>query len=314
MLGCIRSNRFRMNASLIAASVWMLVAGLFCVAAPPVQAQEIIATANGSPITSWDVAERQKLLRVMHKPASYDDALNSMIDDTLKLGETDKFKISVADAEIGQQIALEANEMGTSAAALLGAMQRAGVSEQHIKDHFSADFKFNLLVQAYNKGVDASETAIRAELTKDGGKSAAGIDYTLRQVIFTLHGGNMFAEMQNRMKAAEQLRTRFTSCAEGVPVARAMDDVAVKDQIVRNSLQIGDALKQLLDKTPTGHLTPPERTSEGVEMIAVCSKGVSSDDTAVRKAISDRLLGAQIRADAQRRLAELRSYAVIVKH
>ena len=56
--------------------------------------------------------------------------------------------------------------------------------------------------------------------------------------------------------------------------------------------------RQLLDKTPTGHLTPPERTAEGIEMIAVCSKGISTDDTAVRKAISERLLGAQMRADA----------------
>ncbi|WP_210208127.1 hypothetical protein [Methylovirgula ligni] len=308
-------NKHGLNVSLTAAAAfWLLVAGTFLFAPQRAHAQEIIATVNGAPITSWDVAEREKLLRVMHKPATYDDALNSMIDDALKLGETSKFKISVSDSEIGQQIAVEANQLGTSAAALLGATQRAGISEQHIKDHFSADFEFNLLVQAYNKGVDASEGAIRAELAKDGGKSAAGIDYKLRQVIFTLHGGNIFAETQARVKAAEQLRTRFTNCADGVPLARGMDDVAVKDEMTRNSLQIGDALKQLLDKTPTGHLTPPERTAEGIEMIAVCSKGISTDDTAVRKAISERLLGAQMRADADRRLAELRSYAVIVKH
>lgn len=313
MSDCTRSNSHRMKVSLTAAAVWGLVAGILFAAPPPARAQEIIATVNGAPITNWDVAEREKLLRVMHEPASSDDALNSMIDDTLKLGETSKFKISVSDGEIGQQIALEANQLGMSPAALIGEMQRAGISEQHIKDHFSADFEFNLMVQAYNKGVDASEGAIRAELAKDGGKSAAGVDYKLNQIIFTLHGSNVFAEIQGRMKAAEQLRTRFTNCAEGLPIARAMDDVAVKDEIVRNSLQIGDGLKQLLDKTPTGHLTPPERSSEGIEMIAVCSKGVSNDDTAVRKAISDRLLSAQMRADARRRLAELRSYAVIVK-
>jgi peptidyl-prolyl cis-trans isomerase SurA len=314
MLGCFSLNRHKRNVVLTAGVVWLLLAGTFLFTPPCAQAQEIIATVNGAPITSWDVSERQKLLRVMHKPATYDDALNSMIDDALKIGETSKFKISITDAEIGQQIAVEANQLGTSAAALIGAAQRAGISEQHIKDHFTADFEFNLLVQAYNKGVDASEGAIRAELAKDGGKSAAGIDYKLRQVILTLHGSNVFAETQARIKTAEELRTRFTNCADGVPLARNMDDVAVKDEMTRNSLQINDALKQLLDKTPTGHLTPPERTAEGIEMIAVCSKGISTDDTAVRKAISERLLGAQMRADADRRLAELRSYAVIVKH
>jgi peptidyl-prolyl cis-trans isomerase SurA len=294
------------TTAMIAASCFFYV--------PHARAQAIIATVNGAPITSWDVTEREKLLRAMHKPASYEDALNSMIDDQLKLGETDKFKIKATDSEIGQQIALEANLMNMAPAALMGAIQHAGVSTQHIKDHFSADFEFNLMVQAYNKGVDASETAIRAEMAKDGGKSAAGVDYRLHQVIFTLHGGNIFAATQEKIKAANALRERFTNCSEGLPLARNMDDVAVKDEIIRNSLQISDQLKDILNKTPVGHLTPPERTSDGIEMIAVCSKGVSSDDTAVRKAISERLLSAEMRADAARRLAELRSYAVIVKH
>ena len=311
MFGCIRPTGPVPSLPLVCAAL-LIVMGCF-IAAPPVEAQQIIATVNGAPITNWDVTEREKLLHAMHKPNSYDDALNSMIDDTLKLGETDKFKITASNTEIGQQIALEATQMNMAPAALMSAIQQAGVSEQHIKDHFSADFQFNLLVQAYNKGVDASEGAIRAELAKDGGKSAAGVDYKLHQIIFTLHGKNVFEETQVRMKVAEQLRLRFTDCASGLPMARGIDDVAVKDEITRNSLEISDSLKDLLDKTPVGHLTPPERTSDGVELIAVCSKGISNDDTAVRKAISDRLLSAEMRADAARRLAELRSYAVIVK-
>jgi peptidyl-prolyl cis-trans isomerase SurA len=305
------NRAFLKSAADYAAAVVIAAGCLFY--APHARAQAIIATVNGAPITNWDVTEREKLLRAMRKPASYDDAFNSMVDDALKLGETDKFKIKATNSEIGQQIALEANLMNVAPQALMSAIQRAGVSEQHIKDHFGADFEFNLMVQAYNKGVDASETAVRAEMAKDGGKSAAGTEYRIRQVIFTLHGGNVFAETQQKVQAANALRERFTNCAEGLPLARNMDDVAVKDEIIRNSLQISDQLKDILDKTPVGHLTSPERTSDGIEMIAVCSKGVSTDDTAVRKAISDRLLSAEMRADAARRLAELRSYAVIVK-
>jgi peptidyl-prolyl cis-trans isomerase SurA len=312
MLAFMSSVRDRAGFSLVGVALVMAVAGT--ISGPtPVCAQDIIATVNGAPITNFDVSEREKLLRAMHEPASYDDALNSMIDDQLKLGETQKFKVTVSDSDIGQQIAIEANQMHIAPAALMGAIQSAGVSTQHIKDHFRADLEFNMLVQAYNKGVDPSEEAIRAELAKDGGKSAAGVDYHVHQVIFTLHGDHVMAEAQSKFKVAEQLRTRFTSCAEGLPIARAMDDVAVKDEITRNSLQISDQLKDLLDKTPIGHLTPPERTADGVEMIAVCSKGMSTDETAVRKAISERLLSAEIRADAARRLAQIRSYAVIVK-
>ncbi len=92
-----------------------------------------------------------------------------------------------------------------------------------------------------------------------------------------------------------------------------MDDVAVKDEITRNSSQISEGLKQLLDKTPVGHLTAPQRTSGGIEMIAVCSKGASKDDSAIRKAISDKLLAAEYENDAAKRLKEMRANAVVVK-
>jgi len=131
-------------------------------------------------------------------------------------------------------------------------------------------------------------------------------------VIFTVLDPANPALAAAKLKAAEQLRAQFTDCDSGLALARDMEDVAVKDQITRNSLQLSEGLKQLLDKTPVGHLTPPERTSSGIEMIAVCSKGLSDDDTALRNAISQKLLAAEFEADAARRLKEMRSYAVIV--
>lgn len=294
-------------------SVAMLATAATAPSMSGAHAQAIIATVNGDPITDVDLSQRMRLLQAFHRPATRDAAMDSLIDDQLKLDETAKFKVKAGDAEISQQITREALQMRMNPAALLAAMQRAGVSENHIKDHFAADFQFALLIQAYNKGIDPSESSIREELAKDGGKSAAGVDYKLHQIIFIARLSDNPEAAEGRFRAAEQLRTRFTDCASGLPLARNMDDVAVKDEVVRNSTQISDELKDMLDKTPVGHLTPPERSGEGVMMIAVCSKGVSNDDTAIRKAISDKLLSEKFQADAARRLKELRSYAVIVK-
>lgn len=288
------------------------IAGFVFLPASKVEAQVIIATVNGDPITDIDVEERMKLLRAMHLPASHDDALNSMIDDQLKTEVTAKFKIDASDTQIGEQIAREAARMKVAPQAMLAAIENAGVSESNIKDHFAADYKFSLLVQAYNKGIEASEEQVREELAKDGGASAAGIDYKINQVIFTLFENPKPAEIEAKMKAAEQLRSKFSDCDSGLAMARDMDDVAVKEQLTRNSLQISDNLKALLDKTPVGHLTAPERTVDGIEMIAVCSKGVSNDEDALQDAISQKLLDAEFQADGERRLKELRSYAVIV--
>ncbi|VTZ27625.1 conserved hypothetical protein [Methylocella tundrae] len=89
--------------------------------------------------------------------------------------------------------------------------------------------------------------------------------------------------------------------------------MTVRDPLTRTSHEINDSLKQLLDKTPVGHLTPPQRSANGFEMVAVCSKGPAKDDTAVRQAIAQRLLAAHIAEDSARRLKELRARAVVVK-
>ncbi len=84
--------------------------------------------------------------------------------------------------------------------------------------------------------------------------------------------------------------------------------------MTKTSAEISEALRELLDKTPTGHLTAPQRSMEGVEMIALCSKGAAKDDSAARAAISQKLLAAHIAADSERRLKEIRAKAVVVKH
>jgi len=120
--------------------------------------------------------------------------------------------------------------------------------------------------------------------------------------------------LTERAHQAEDLRGRFNDCDSGLSMARAMSDVTVRAPLVRSAIEMNDSLRQMLDKTPTGHLTAPQRSSEGIEMIAVCSKGTAKDDSAARTAISQKILAAHIEADTERRLKELRERAVIVKH
>jgi peptidyl-prolyl cis-trans isomerase SurA len=295
-------------------------AAIACIAAYPVSAarpaygQAIMASINGDPITDIDIDERMKMLRVLHKPAARDAALESLFSDHLKIDESRKFGIEPRDSDISQEIVKAAQEMKLTPDAFVTALQHAGVTPDHFKAHYAADLAFAVLVQALNKGVEASEQQVRAELAKQGGKAAAGTEYTVRQVILAIPHSADATVMAERAHEAEQLRGQFTSCETGVPLARAMNDVTVRDPLIKTAVEINESLRQLLDKTPTGHLTAPQRSAEGVEMIAVCSKGVAKDDSAARAAIAQKLLAAHIAADSERRLKELRAKAVIVKN
>jgi peptidyl-prolyl cis-trans isomerase SurA len=290
------------------------IAAFMALASNEAFAQAIIASINGDPITNIDIDERMKMLRVLRKPATRDAAIESLFSDRLEIQEENKFGVTLRDSDVNQEIVKIAKEMKIAPEALVGALEHAGVTPDHFKSHFRADGGFVFLVQALNKGVEASEEQVRAELAKQGGKAAAGTQYTVREIILAIPHTATPASMTERVHEAEQLHERFTDCDSGLPMARAMNDVTVRDPLIKTSLEINESLRQMLDKTPTGHLTAPQRSTEGLEMIAVCAKGAAKDDSAVRTAISQKLLAAHIEADAERRLKELRARAVVVNH
>ncbi|HUB63083.1 MAG TPA: SurA N-terminal domain-containing protein [Methylocella sp.] len=297
-------------------SLWLAAACASFMAATgtPAFAQEIIASINGDPITNIDIDERMKMLHVMHKPATREAAIESLFADHLESQEANKFGINPRDSDVTQQIVKVAQGMKMAPEAMVAAFEHAGVTPDHFKAHFSADMAFYVLVQALNKGVEASEQEVRAELAKEGGKAASGTQYTIREIIFAIPRSATVAIVTERAHAAEELRAQFNDCESGLSKAQAMNDVTVRDPLIKTSIEINESLRQLLEKTPTGHLTPPQRSMEGFEMIAVCSKGAAKDDSAARAAISQRILAAHIEADSERRLKDLRAKAVIVNH
>jgi len=302
-------RRFAKLRFVFAASLALAPFGI----ATPCLAQAIIATVNNDPITNIDVEQRMKLLRVLRKPSSQDAALQSMIDDRIKAGEAEKYKIKPSEADVNHEITQVAAQMKIDPNALVGELQRAGVSPDHIKAHFGADFAFSLLVQALNKGVEASEVEVQHEMSKEGSKAVAATEYSVRQIILPLLGNAAPAVVEARKRVAEDIRNRFTDCDTGVPMARSMEDVVVKNPITRTSLQISDGMRQVLEKTPMGHVTQPERTASGIEMLALCSKGTVKDDTTARQAIAQKILSAHYDKEEERMLKDVRTHYVVKK-
>ncbi len=282
------------------------------VAAPGAMAQEIVVSVNGDPITSVDIEQRMKLLRAIHKPATKDAAIESMIGDRLKAREGAKYGIVIKDEEIGEQVQTDAKKMKMQPQALLAAISGAGVSQEHLRGHFKAELAYAVLTKALNKGVEASEVAVRQELAKDKGKSGI-TSYTIRQVVFTLEPGDGQSAIEAAAKQATALRAKFTSCDTGIPYAKTLPGVAVRDPLTRSSSQLGEGIRDILDKTPIGHLTAPSRSGNGIEVIAVCERGAARNDDDLRKEISDRLLAEHIEQDMAAKYKEMRAHAVIAR-
>ncbi len=278
----------------------------------PARAQAIALSVNGDPVTSVDLEQRMKLLRALHRPATRDAAIESMISDRLKNHEAGRYGITIKDNEIGEEIQRVARRSKTTTQQLQADLAKSGVAPAHYIAFFKAELGYYVLVKALNKGVEASEIAVRDELTKEKSKGSI-ISYTLRQVVFTIDPGDGAEAVSAAVKGATTLRERFTSCSSGIPYAKSLPGVAVREQLKRSSTELGDGMRDILDKMPVGHVTAPSRSANGIEVIALCDRSASRDDTELRKVISDRLLDEHYDQEEKQKYQEMRATAVIEK-
>ena len=70
-------------------------------------------------------------------------------------------------------------------------------------------------------------------------------------------------------------------------------------------------MRELLDKTPVGRLTPPEITKQGVEMVALCDRKPTKIDTPKKREIREKMFAQKYEAKQKAYLNDLRKAAMI---
>ena len=278
----------------------------------PAAAATLVATVNDDPITDVDLDRRTKLLRALKRTATADAALEAIIADRLRLRELKKYGLNPGINERNNGIGRIASQMKIPPQALMQSLQSAGLQEKDFDDFFKAEGSWLMLARGLNKGLEVSEREVRAEIERRG-TSAIPSEYLMRQVILIVPISANPAQWQARAREAEQLRTRFNDCQSGVSVVRATPETVIKEQFSRAGNSLPDELRNLLDRTPIGKLTPPQRGSTGIEMIALCDKRALRDDAIIGEDIRNKLLARKLETIAARMYSDLRARAVIVR-
>jgi len=70
-------------------------------------------------------------------------------------------------------------------------------------------------------------------------------------------------------------------------------------------------LREVLDKTPIGHLTAPEVTKQGIEMVALCGRAPTTIDTPKKKEVRDKMFAEKYETKSKAYLQDLRKAAMI---
>jgi len=279
------------------------------------RSQEIVALVNGEPITELDLEHRAKFLLMSgNKAPPRQEVLDSLIDELLEIREAKKFTIEVPDSEVEKSFSGIAQRMGVDTQKLTEILAKGGASADTLKQRLRAELAWAALVRGrFKASLEIPDSDVEAELHLHNSpdKKDVGYEYIMTPVVFVVPRGSPDAAYDARKRDADALRARFQSCSDGIPFARALSEVAVRDQVVKFSADLPAELRDLLDKTDVGHLTPPEQTAEGVQMFALCSKKETTSDTPEKKVIRDQIFQQKFGAKAKRYLAELRREAMI---
>jgi peptidyl-prolyl cis-trans isomerase SurA len=287
--------------------------GLAVAAPSAARAQTVVVFVNGEPITSLDVDQRMKLIEIStRKVPPRQEALDELIDEKLKLQVGKKYGLEIADKDVdGSFGTMARNAGGQTAKQFAEALSKAGINVPALKRRIKADMTWSAIVRGKFPSINAvGDKDIRSALKPDQNDTASYI-YTLREVVFILPRGAPPAAVEARKREADGLRHRFENCEQGVPFARALTDVVVREPIRRNAADIGQAQRDVLEQTAVGHLTPPEAAQEGVEMFAVCAKDTAGTETLGMAQTRQAMVTERYNAQAKRYLLQLRREAII---
>ena len=296
--------------SLLTAAVLMLGLSALATAA---RAQQVVVIVNGEPITALDIEQRTKLNQLStHKIPSRQEVLDELINEKLKVREAKKFGLEIPSSEVDTAFASVASRMRLTPEQLTEQLAKSGVNAATLKARLKADMTWPQLVRGrYQASLQIGDKDILTAMDSKSSDSV-GYDYTLRPILFLVPTGSAEALVEGRKREAEALRSRFQDCETGIAFARALKDVAVRDQLVRSSADIPAELRKVLDGVEVGRLTAPEVTKFGIEMFAICAKKESAaDNSPIRRQVRDSIMAERLEQRSKQYLQELRRGAML---
>jgi peptidyl-prolyl cis-trans isomerase SurA len=292
-----------------------VAAVLMAASASPACAQQVVVMVNGEPITAYDIEQRSKLMMLStHKPPDRQQVINELIDEKVKLREGKKFSIDPSASDVDQSYASMSGRMHITAEQLTKSLESQGVRPDTLKSRIRADMVWSNLVRGrYKESLQINEKDIEQKAKEQGDESTTteGFAYKMQPVVLIVQHGAAPDVIETRKKEAEALRSRIQTCAEANQFFKSMQNAAIREAVTKTSAEMPQALRDILDNTQIGHLTPPEITKQGVEMVVLCAKEPTKVDSPKKREIRDKVYNEKYEAKSKSYLREARGASMI---
>lgn len=301
----------------------------------PATAQEsaVIATVNDQPVTSFDIDQRVRLLKILGQtgPAltNRKQVANDLINDVIKIEEAKRFKIDATDREIDERVKRVATGLKTDNVGLVTKLKAQGVAMSAFRQYTAAQMAFGRLLSAKYKekvtvdpaAVDQKMNEIKSEINgklakiKADPRMQAISVYSLIEINFPVEGNDPQL-MQSRAIEAGQYAQKFKSCDNPRGPASGIFNVKIGKKLEADARKLPPAMRTLFESKGPGHAFGPMRGPNGVQVLAFCSKRSVSPkmptaQLPTRQQIENVVLNEKYSAVEQKYLTIMRKTAII---
>lgn len=292
----------------------LATAALLLWPAAPARAQSVAVMVNGEPITNYDIEQRMKLTQLSsQKGTSRQEVLEELINEKVKIKEGKKYSVDPGASEVDGAFQTMSARMRLSPEQLTQSLASKGIRAETLKARLKADMVWNAIVRGrFKQSLQVGEKEVESAVKSSGGDAMTeAFEYQMRPVVLVVPRGAGGGVMEARAKEATSLRERIQTCEEANRTFKSMQNATIRDTVVKTSADLPPSLRELLDKTPIGHLTPPEATRQGIEMVALCARKPTTVDTPKKREVREKMFADKFDAKSKAYLKEIRAAAMI---
>lgn len=253
------------------------------VPAPVFQMQDgVLATVNDSIITGFDLRQRMLLLIAMTQvqptpeniPTIQQQALNLLVDERLQKQELAEYEdLVVTDAEVDEEIASMAQEVGATPEAYVGYLAQGGIRPTTLREQIRTQIGWSRLVGGrFQSRARVSKGAIDSALRQIS-EAASKKQYLIGEIyIEAARVGGQQAALNGAAQLVQQMvqGAAFQNVAQQFSAAPSATRGGDAGWIVEGSVQ--PALQQALDQLAVGQLSRPIPVEGGVYIIYMRDK------------------------------------------
>jgi peptidyl-prolyl cis-trans isomerase SurA len=252
--------------------------------------QGIVATVNDVPITSFDIDQRLRLLKILGTKQAGNDArkkaLQAMIDEIIKIAEAKKYKVNATDKDIDAQMGRVAKGMNTDMAGLGAKLESQGIAISSLKQYVAAQIafarilggKYKIKIKVEPAEVDRKYAEIKQDLEQkvsnimnDPRMKAVQV-YNIIEIDLPVESPDDAMLLQARAVEGVQFIKNFKGCSTARVAASGIFNVKIGKPIDAVAAKIPKPMKQALDKVGPGKAMGPARGPKGIQIIGFCGK------------------------------------------